>query len=221
MSSNEGTNGSPDPTWVVEAVRRIQHGRDVEEGFRQLFDHYFDVAWRWLRGRGVSHDTAEDLAQDVMTRVYNGIGRFRWESSFNTWTLRVVINVYKNHLRHLGSAPRRAESESLDEWLADEEAGERVLPAGLASANPDPQQAALAAERKKQLSALLTGLPPRMRQCVLLRYQGLRYREIARMLGVGVDTVKKQLAEGRRRLLPILGSVAGLVTVLWALWLGG
>jgi RNA polymerase sigma-70 factor (ECF subfamily) len=221
MSSNESTNSRPDPTWVVEAVRRIQDGRDVEESFRQLFDHYFDVAWRWLRARGLSPETAEDLAQDVMTRVYNGIGRFRWGSSFNTWTLRVVTNVYKNHLRHLESAPRKAESESLDQWLADEESGLRVPPAGLAAADPDPQEAALAAERGKQLSALLNELPPRMRQCFLLRCQGFRYREIARMLGVGADTVKKQLAEARWRLLPVLGSVAGLFTVLWALWLGG
>jgi RNA polymerase sigma-70 factor (ECF subfamily) len=170
----------------------------------------------------VSPDSAEDLAQDAMTRVYNGIGRFRWESSFNTWTLRIVVNVYKSHLRHLGSAPRKLESESLDDWLADEELGERLLPDGsLASADPDPQEAALAAERKRQLSRLLTELPPRMRQCLLLRVQGLKYREIARLLGVGIDTVRKQLAEARRRLLPVLGGVAGLFTLLWTLWIGG
>ena len=224
-SKNESRTTGPDPIWVVEAVRRMQDGQDAEEGFQPIFDQYFDFARRWLRRRGVSPQMAEDLAQDAMLRVYKGIGRFRWQSSFNTWTLHVVSNVYKNHLRHLDTARPSTESESLDSLLEDEAVGERaLLPKNVASKDPDPQEAALAAERKRHLSTALDELPSRIRQCVLLRFQGLKYREIACLLGVQVDTVKKQLAEGRRRLRPILGSVpflgsvGSLFTTLWSLW---
>lgn len=217
-SKNEGDTTRADPAWVVDAVRRIQARRNVEESFQQLFDEYFDNARRWLLRRGLSSETAEDLAQEVMIRVYRGIGQFRWQSSFNTWTLSIVSNTYKNHLRHLATARPTMESASLDSLLYDEATGERSsLPEGMASKEPDPQAAALAAERARHLSAALDELPARMRQCFLLRFHGFKYREIARLLGVQVDTVKKQLAEARRRLRPKLDALAGLFTAL-CLW---
>ena len=51
-----------------------------------------------------------------------------------------------------------------------------------------PQEAALAAERKARLVAAFDQLPARIRQCLLFRYQGYKYREIAVAQGVTVAT---------------------------------
>ena len=52
-----------------------------------------------------------------------------------------------------------------------------------------------------------------MRQCLLFRYQGYRYREIAAAQGVTVATVKKQITQGHKRLRPILGPFVELFGV--------
>ena len=56
-------------------------------------------------------------------------------------------------------------------------------------------------------------LPARVRQCLLFRYQGYRYREIARAQGVSIATVKKQITQGYQRLRPILGPFVELFGV--------
>ena len=60
-------------------------------------------------------------------------------------------------------------------------------------------------------------LPARMRQCLLFRYQGYKYREIAEAQGVSVTTVKKQVSQGHKRLRPILGAYVELFGVFLAL----
>ena len=217
MSSTNGgvQETTKDPQWVVAAVRRIQAADEKEESFRLLFDHFQPQAERFLRRRGIDPQTAEDLAQDAMLRVYKGIGRFRWESPFTSWILTLVGNVYRNHRRHLATARPRAERDSVDALLESHLEGELAeLPAALTAGGDDPQDAALHAESKRRLADALAELPPRMRQTFLLRYHGRSYREIARLLDVRSDTVKKHLAEARRRLRPIFDAVATLLAVV-------
>ena len=40
---------------------------------------------------------AEDLVQETFVRAFRGIGRFRGESSFNTWLHRIALNVIKSY----------------------------------------------------------------------------------------------------------------------------
>ena len=208
---------------------RIRDGDDGDH-FQPIFDEYIGSAARFFRRRGLAPDVAEDLAQESILRVYRGIEQFRWQSTFNTWVLRIMDNVYKSHRRHLATARNVAERESVDAVADAHARGElAALPEGMVSDRRDPEEATLSAERKIRVHAALAELPPRMRQCFLLRFEGFKYREIACMLDVQVDTVKKQLQEGKRRLRPILGALAGLFSIVfttylaWALtrWPGG
>ena len=82
-----------------------------------------------------------------------------------------------------------------------------------------PLDATLATERKARLAAALDELPARMRQCLLFRYQGYKYREIAAVHGVSITTVKKQISQGHKRLRPILGRFVELFGVFGVLFL--
>ena len=66
---------------------------------------------------------------------------------------------------------------------------------------------------KEQLSLLrreLESLPPRMRRCLQLRLdQELKFREIAVLEQVSIDTVKSQLAQAKKRLRLRLGDYFG------------
>ncbi len=202
-----------DRAWVAETVRRIQRGQAVEAHFELLFREYEPAVRRKLRYRGFSGADLDDLVQDVMLRVYRGLGSFRLDASFDTWILQIMSNAAKNAARDRSTAKARATRTSLDGLLErDDDTG----PAMAEPAVPEdgPLEGALAAERKARLVAALDELPARVRQCLLFRYQGYKYREIADAQGVSIATVKKQVSQGHKRLRPLLGSFVELFGVL-------
>lgn len=202
--------------WVAATVRRIQRGEAVEEHFELLFREYEPAVRRWLRRKGWNGADLDDLVQDVMIRVYRGLRTFRHDASFNTWILLIMSNAAKNAARDRSTGKARANRASLDSLMA---ADGDVAPAMAEPGSPvdSPLDDALAAERKARLAAALEKLPARMRQCLLFRYQGYKYREIADAHGVSIATVKKQISQGHKRLRPILGpfvELFGLFLVL-------
>ena len=54
---------------------------------------------------------------------------------------------------------------------------------------PNPEQKIILDERMRQFDGAFSQLTPKQRLCVLLRAEGLRYREIALALGVSVQRV--------------------------------
>ncbi len=213
--STEKTDGK-DRAWVVEAVRRIQRGHSAESNFELLFLEYEPRIRAKLRYRGWYGADLDDLVQDVMLRVYRGLGTFRLDSSFDTWILRIMSNAATNAARDRSTGKARATRASLDSLLASDGDSAPAM-AEPETAADGPLDGALAAERKARLVAALEELPARMRQCLLFRYQGYKYREIAEAQGVSVTTVKKQVSQGHKRLRPILGAYVELFGVFLAL----
>jgi RNA polymerase sigma-70 factor (ECF subfamily) len=64
----------------------------------------------------------------------------------------------------------------------------------LESSGPGPLEAAQGEERRERVRAGVDRLPDFLRQVLILAYyQGLKYREIADILGIPVGTVKSRL----------------------------
>lgn len=204
--------------WVAATVRRIQRGDAVEEGFELLFREYEPAVRHRLRGKSWQGADLDDLVQEVMIRVYRGLRSFRLDASLDTWILQIMENAAKNAARDRSTGKARATGASLDGLLAADDAAAATMaePAGTADS---PLDSALAAERKARLAAALDQLPARMRQCLLFRYQGYKYREIADAHGVSITTVKKQISQGHKRLRPILGPFVELFGLLLVLTL--
>ncbi len=211
--SSESITRNTDRAWVAETVRRIQRCDAVEAHFELLFRCYEPRIRRKLRFMGWHGADLDDLVQDVMVRVYRGLGSFRLDASFDTWILQIMSNAARNAARDRSTGKARATRASLEGLL------ERDGDSGPAMAEPagtgdGPLDDALGAERKARLASALDQLPVRIRQCLLFRYQGYKYREIAVAQGVTVATVKKQISQGHKRLRPILGSFVELFGVL-------
>ena len=209
--STSDTKGK-ERAWVVEAVRRIQRRDAVAAHFELLFLEYEPRVRRKLRFQGWSGADLDDLVQDVMVRVYRGLGGFRFDASFDTWVLQIMSNAARNAARDRATGKARATRASLDSLLESDGESSPMLPEP-AAAGDGPLDDAMAAERKERLAAALDQLPARIRQCLLFRYQGYKYREIAQAQGVTVATVKKQVSQGHKRLRPILGSFVELFGV--------
>lgn len=210
-SAADGSSGSS--PWIRHTIQEIQAGRDPNhEQFGLLFRHYEPKCHQLLRALGFRRDL-DDLVQRIMWRVYRGIPDFRLESSFDTWFTRIVKNSARNAFRDRGTQKARAEA-SLDTLLDPGPEGGDSFPEP-ETYDPNPLDVALGKEREAELDAVLQSLPPRMRQSMLLFYiHGYQQAEIAKLQGTSVNTVKKQLVDGRKRIRPLFSVFADLFILL-------
>jgi RNA polymerase sigma-70 factor (ECF subfamily) len=142
-----------------------------------LYDHLRPSLRAYLCCLGMSSDQAEDVIQETFLRLVRH--RFERDSGDNlrAWVFRVAHNLSMDVHR---SQLRRS-------YCSDEESRpvirERVDP------RPSPEQQVLLDERMKHFEDAFAQLTPKQRQCVLLRAEGFRYREIALTLGISVQRV--------------------------------
>ncbi len=196
-----GASKAPD---VGSLILAIQSGRSQGEHFQQLFRRYFPSAVHFFVNRGLARNDAEDLAQDVLFRVYKNVGSFRHEASFDTWIFQILTNVWKNALRSRSTLEGSSEKVPLDE-VAEQRGEQPRAAVELHDPGENPLERLMSHERTRLLLEAVDQLPSRMRQCMLLRIgQGLKYREIAEVMGVGVSSVKTHLGTAHQRLKPLL-----------------
>jgi RNA polymerase sigma-70 factor (ECF subfamily) len=172
--------------------------RGLAEDPEELFRRYYRPLVGFFARRGFSTEDSRDLAQETFFRVYKNWAGFRGESSEVTWLFQIATNLYRNKIRSRSTLKRDMQVVPLD------------LPDGEPVAADDGQETALDAilleERTKLLRDALEGLPPQMRQAVLLRVDGdLKYREIAELMSVSIETVKAHLYQARQQLRDKLG----------------
>jgi RNA polymerase sigma-70 factor (ECF subfamily) len=72
--------------------------------------------------------------------------------------------------------------------------------AGIADPHIGPEDQAIREQRDRRLQAAIGRLSAQQRECVLLRISGLRYREIAEVLGIGVASVGELVERATARL---------------------
>jgi RNA polymerase sigma-70 factor (ECF subfamily) len=190
---------------ILQAVRALQAGAG-RDAFEVIFRLFYRSLLTFFANRPALREEAEDLVQTTLFRVYERIQQYRFEASFSAWVRQIGENVWKNAVRKRLAAKRPLLVETR-ELAADEgEAGGlSPLEEGVRDEAPNPEEEVLAGERTRKLQGAIEALPPGMRQCAELRlFSDLRYREISNVTGIGLNSVRSQLFEARKRLKPIL-----------------
>jgi len=175
-------------------------GPEPEESFDELFERYYRPVSYFFANRGFSPEECRDLAQETFLGAYRGFERFRGEASVETWLFKIAGNIWRNALRSLSAEKRDAPEVSLG-GLAEE--GREIADdePGRAAKEHHPLDAALADERVRLLRRAVGELPAKMRRCLLLRIdQDMKYREIAAVMQISIQTVKSQLFQAKERL---------------------
>lgn len=163
--------------------------------FVQLYLDYTPRVTRFFLRKGVPEERAEELTQEVFIRVYGSMERFRHESRVGTWIFTIARNLWLNEIRARSTDKRQGTEVPVDEQIE-----------GVCSERIGPEDELLRAERRRILHQALEQLPDRMRRAVELRLErDFKYREIARIMGVSVQTIKSQLFQARQRLRESLG----------------
>ena len=193
-------------------VKQIQTGVDVERNFERLHERFYPRLFGYFRRQRLPREECEDLAQDALFNAFKNIEKFEHRSRFSTWLVEIARNLYLNHLRRRTAAKRDGlELPIAESPVSEDEKGGLVLKA----TEPSPYEEAERKERLIILREALSSLPPKMRRCAELRYQeNLKYREIATLMRLNIDTVKAHLGHARKVLQEKLGPGAGRFTRL-------
>jgi len=178
-------------------IARAQAG-DVA-AFEQLSSAYADRVFMLLLRLLGDRSEAEDVAQEVMLRAWQGITRFQGRSSYFTWLYRIAINEAN---RALEKRARRPAGVSIAER-------ELQLPGSPAD---DPSRQAEVSELRLALAHALAELPPALRTAIVLSdVEGLSTQEAAEIAGVSQAAFKSRLHQARLRVRAAIGDEA-LVT---------
>ncbi len=183
-------------------LEELRSGGDREEIFRRLHQRYHRGIGAFFARHGFSEEECDDLTQETFLRLCRGIETFRGASRFETWLYEIAANVRRNEIRERSTLKRDRPEVSLD---AEDCSGDGGV-AAIESRQREPVADLLAKEQVDLVRRGLEKLPPRMRRCLQLRLdQELKFREIAVLEQVSIDTVKSQLAQAKKRLKLDLG----------------
>lgn len=161
------------------------------EAFNQLYERYRQPLYRYLVHATGQTAIADDLYQDVWSRIIAARATFKRHARFKRWAFRIAHNRLMDHWR--AQKPTDADSENTLNQLADE-----------ADRQPESEQAR--DERADQLRTALMALPNDQREAFLLQQEaGLSLAEIAERSGVGRETIKSRLRYAINKLRDRLG----------------
>jgi RNA polymerase sigma-70 factor (ECF subfamily) len=178
----------------------------MAEEFTKVYRTYYQPIVRYFARAGVPEEQQKDLASETFLRAFRGYAQFRGEAQVTTWLFKIARHVLYNDRRDQNAGKRAGQEFSFE---ALQEDGEQFPYGGVYNevegANPLPLQEILDEERGHLLRESLKALPDQMRYCVTLRLQGMKYREIASVQKISVETVKAHLFQARKRLKELLG----------------
>jgi RNA polymerase sigma-70 factor (ECF subfamily) len=181
------------------------------EAFGCLVRRYERELYGYLRRYLGDASLAEDVFQNTFLQVYVKSGQYEPGRPVRPWLYTIATNQAIDALRRNG----RHQALSLDQYREEAADGDlHSLVETLESQGPGPIDSAQGKERREQIRASVDRLPDFLRQVLLLAYyQGLKYREIADILGIPVGTVKSRLHAALVKLQEVWGETPSLYEV--------
>jgi RNA polymerase sigma-70 factor (ECF subfamily) len=164
-----------------------------DEAFTLHHRAVYRAAYALVRDGGL----AEDVTQEVFLKLYQHLGTLQGEEHVRPWLLRVASNTALNTLRSRSRSNTREE-----EFVRSAVAGGGSTPTGL---DADYERRAEIEEARRALAQIKEP----MRSCLLLKQQGLSYREIAEALSVNEVNVGSLIARGRKEFMRVYGKIGG------------
>ena len=149
--------------------------------FETLYQRHRGPLYRFLLNQSRDIQAAEDIFQEVWSRIIRSRERYRPAAKFATYMYHIARNCFLDHVRRSGRQPVLV---SIDDNPSEE----------LVAGSDNPEAAAETSNTRTYLRAALDRLPPEQREAFLLREEaGLTLEEIGQVTGVGQETAKSRL----------------------------
>ena len=147
--------------------------------FDSLFQKLYPSLFRYLHRLTGDADIADDIAQEAFVRL---LKQSLPEAEVRPWLFTVAMNLVRDHARKVERRHRLLTTAPV-----------------LVSTSALPDEAVERSEAVGAVRVLLDQLSPRDQQLLLMREEGFKYEEIARVVGVAPASVGTLIARALRR----------------------
>jgi RNA polymerase sigma-70 factor (ECF subfamily) len=187
------------PDTDQELIDKWRRDGDATHAHVLVQRHYSRMLNLFYRLTG-TRSQAEELTQDLFLRLTEQVARGRAIQQLGAWLNATALNLWRDRVRR----EMRARAKGIWYSGGDEEIQDLAL-----SAIPANREAEILSSMEQQSvrDAVLRLAPKHREVVVLYHYQGLKYEEIARVLGIPVGTVRSRLHYAVDELRAYLGQV--------------
>src|ERR1700744_2905789 len=181
MASNliDLINGFPVST--AEATLLAGKASEIELEVLDHFEQFRNPLLRYAISFGLSTHDAEEIVQEVFLSLFQHLQSRKPRQNLPGWLFRVAHNLALKH--------RYADLKSIEATMYDTTISEKQL-----DPSPNPEEQLSQRQTRGRLLAVLQALPKEDQYCLRLRAEGLRYREIAGVVGISLGAVSMSLA---------------------------
>jgi RNA polymerase sigma-70 factor (ECF subfamily) len=172
-----------------DLILRAQAGESA--AFGELVQRYMRRAYFAALGFVGSPEDAMDLSQDAFARAYRARKRINPEMQFYTWFYQILRRLCFNFTRD--RKLHRNKLRDQKSWIVDD--------AAFRARERNPQRNIEREQTRLRVRQAIETLPDREREVLVLKeFEGLKYREIAEVVGIPIGTVMSRLYSARRNL---------------------
>ncbi len=172
-----------------DLILRAQAGESA--AFGELVQRYMRRAYFAALGFVGSPEDAMDLSQDAFVRAYRARKRINPDMQFYTWFYQILRRLCFNFIRD--RKLHRSKLRDEKSWIVDD--------AAFRARERNPQRNIEREQTRLRVRQAIETLPDREREVLVLKeFEGLKYREIAEVVGIPIGTVMSRLYSARRNL---------------------
>src|ERR1700735_396376 len=161
---------------------------EIEREVMELFDQFRHPLFRYALSFGIPVHDAEEVIQELFLSLFRHLHLRRSRKNLRGWIFRVAHNLALKKL----FTNQRSHAKTTSDWTIAEEPFDP---------SPGPEEQLSSAQRRHRLLAGVHALPEADQGCLPLRAEGLRYREIAAVLGISLGAVSISLTRSLARLI--------------------
>lgn len=158
------------------------------QGDPVAFENLIKIHMKWAYGLAYrlsgEHFLADEISQETFVALYRSFGKFRGEARLKTYLTRIILNIWRQHLRGFYRLQDR------NQLLARRQKDESSLPRELKRD-----------ETREKIEEAIAKLPPAQKKIFILKHlEGMKIREVAEAVGCREGTVKAHLFKACRNL---------------------
>ena len=191
MTFGDLIKGLPYPA-LAGAESSARHS-DIECEVIGLFEEFRNPLLRYVASFGIPMHDAEEVIQEVFLSLFLHLHSNGSRRNLRGWIFRVAHNQALKRRQANQRMSRMAVSDGLDV-------------ANQADLSPNPEQRYSLIQKQIRILSVVDALPETDRRCLFLRAEGLRYRDIATILGISLGSVSISLSRSIARLVRAEGS---------------
>jgi len=146
-------------------------------------------------------EKTKEIIQDTFLKVIKSFATYRGEVSLKSWLSKSVINLCRDYSKTKAYREKRKQV-SID--IEFDKNGESRKFIQIIDDRLDPLRKVCSNETVEEIWNAIAKLSEKHREVLVLNYEGNEYKEIAKITGTSIGTVKSRISEARKKLAKLL-----------------